>query len=119
MPTGIYPRTIEHRDKIARALLGKQREPFTDVHKENIRKAKLGNNHAYKGDDVGYHGLHRWVIKHLGQPLECSHCRKAGGTTRNYHWANISHAYKRQLSDWARLCVSCHKLYDLGKLALS
>ncbi len=66
----------------------------------------------WKGDDVGYSSLHKWVTKHLGRPLKCEHCRITGLRGRQYHWANKSHAYKRDLADWIRLCVPCHKKYD-------
>lgn len=61
----------------------------------------------WKGDKVGYSGLHDWIRKQLGTPNRCEKC----GTTkaRRYEWANISGKYKRDLSDWCRLCVSCHR----------
>jgi hypothetical protein len=70
------------------------------------------------GDDVGYSALHDWVAKHLGTPDVCTQCGKNNLTGRRIHWANISHEYKRDLTDWARLCASCHKLYDLNKIEL-
>lgn len=73
-----------------------------------------GNNVNWVGDKVGYDGLHDWVKVRLGTPSKCEFC----GTTekRLYHWANKSRLYKREISDWIRLCVSCHKKYDLGLL---
>lgn len=70
------------------------------------------NNPSWKGDDVGYWGLHHWVIRNLGQPDICDHCGKSGLKGKAIHWANKSHKYKRDLSDWLRLCVRCHKIYD-------
>lgn len=64
------------------------------------------------GDDVSYSRLHRWVIKHLGQPDVCENCGKSNLTGRYIQWSNISGEYKRELSDWARLCVRCHHLID-------
>jgi len=63
-----------------------------------------------KAGTTEYRMLHYWVEKHLGRPMKCSHC----GTTKSryYDWANISHEYKRELSDWVRLCKSCHRLFD-------
>jgi hypothetical protein len=63
---------------------------------------------------VNYRDLHKWVEQALGKPSSCEKC----GTTedRRYHWANVSGSYKRELSDWRRLCVSCHKTYDLNRL---
>ncbi len=66
----------------------------------------------WKGDKVQYIGLHMWIKKQLGKPSKCEKC----GTEepRMYHWANKSGNYSRDLSDWIRLCVPCHKRYDLS-----
>ena len=68
------------------------------------------NNPNWKGDSVTYIGIHAWVVRHLGRPMCCSKC----GTTsyHRYEWHNISGEYKRDLSDWVRLCVSCHRKID-------
>lgn len=80
---------------------------------------KGSSNGCWKGDGVGYRGLHKWVELMLGKPTHCANCKKSSLKPRQYQWANVSHAYKRELSDWVRLCVKCHKAYDLGKIKLS
>jgi len=57
--------------------------------------------------------LHNWVKKNLGKPNKCDIC----GTEENrvYHWSNISGGYKKDLNDWQRCCVPCHKNYDLSR----
>lgn len=67
----------------------------------------------WKGDDVGYDALHRWVSNKLGKPTKCEHCGKDGLIKYNIHWSNKSGEYKRDLLDWQRLCAKCHKNYDL------
>lgn len=64
----------------------------------------------WKGTEVGYFGLHDWIRRQLGKPSECKHC----GTmkAKRYDWANKSHNYLRDLTDWIRLCRSCHIKYD-------
>lgn len=64
----------------------------------------------WKGDLVGKTALHNWVEKHLGKPSKCEHC----GTTKakKFEWSNKSQKYKRDLSDWQRLCTKCHSKYD-------
>ena len=69
-------------------------------------------NTSWKGDKVGYHGLHKWVARWLGKPTMCEHCKKDGLTGQKIHWANKSGEYLRELSDWIRLCASCHGAYD-------
>ena len=74
------------------------------------------DNSAWKGDNVGYVALHDWVKRYLGTPLNCVNCPRMGGSNRSYHWHNISGEYKRDLSDWIRLCSSCHrKTHNAGK----
>ena len=70
-------------------------------------------NHNWKGDKVGYSGVHRWVESRLGRPNKCINklCSKKSVV---FEWCNISHSYKRELNDWVRLCRSCHRKYDLG-----
>lgn len=67
---------------------------------------------AWKGDKVGKIGLHFWVERQLGKPKKCIHC----GTTKakKFEWANKSQKYKRDVSDWLRLCTKCHSKYDYG-----
>lgn len=69
----------------------------------------------YKGDLVGYGNLHKWVGRHLGKPDRCDFCGAEGLSGKEIHWANKSHEYKRELSDWIRLCAPCHGEYDSGR----
>ena len=70
------------------------------------------NNTEWRGDEVGYHGLHRWIWKHFGKPSQCDHC---GITTGKFEWANKTGEYKRNINDWLRLCTKCHGYYDSNK----
>jgi len=73
---------------------------------------KDDSNPYWKGDKVGYSGLHKWVALKLGKPMKCEHCEKTFTSPYKIHWANIDHKYKRNLKDWMRLCVSCHMTHD-------
>ena len=68
------------------------------------------NHSSWRGDNVGYSGIHVWVKKHKGKPGPCEHCGKSG---RN-QWANVSREYKRDINDYISLCSSCHKKYDVA-----
>ena len=70
------------------------------------------SNPQWKGDKVGYSGLHRWVIRQLGQPDTCEMCEQSGLTKQQINWANKSGQYLRDVTDWVRLCASCHRQYD-------
>jgi len=65
---------------------------------------------AWKGNKVGREALHNWVQRHLGKPNFCEHCKSK--SCKRYEWANKSQKYKRELSDWIRLCPKCHAKYD-------
>lgn len=69
-------------------------------------------NPSWKGENVGYSGIHIWVKKWKGIANHCEMC----GTTekRKYHWANIDHKYRRILDDYISMCVPCHRKYDLN-----
>lgn len=86
---------------------------FTEEYKKRLSLAHIGkmtgeNHPSWKGEEVGYVGLHRWVRRELGKPKKCTNCSSA----ENVQWANKSHEYKRDLEDWIELCRSCHMRYD-------
>ena len=65
----------------------------------------------WKGDEVGYYGLHDWVTRHQGQPVGCEECG-TDDPVKRYEWANISGEYRRDRSDFRRLCKKCHNDLD-------
>lgn len=65
-------------------------------------------NPMWKGDDVGYEGLHGWIKTHLKKPKECQACFKE----KRLDLANISQKYFRKISDWEWLCRKCHMAKD-------
>jgi hypothetical protein len=73
----------------------------------------LPQERTFKGTMEEYKALHYWVSKELGKPKKCQLCGIE--EKRRYHWANKSHTYKQDLSDWIRLCVPCHIRYDQRK----
>ena len=84
------------------------RECFFIRFKRIVKKGEASP--SWKGDNVGYHALHDWVKKHLGRPKYCEFCKST--VAKTYEWANKSGQYKRDLSDWYRLCRKCHSAYD-------
>jgi hypothetical protein len=109
MPSGVFNNPEERGRKISIAKKGKKRP---DLAGKWINE----KSPCWKGDSISYRGLHRWVEGKLGKPRHCAHCQREDAKV--YDWANISHSYKRDLSDWVRLCRSCHINYDLGKIVL-
>ena len=111
------PKSLEHRKKIglanSRALKGRK---LSEEHKLHIKLGMAGqhqdsNNPGWKGNQVKYMGLHNWIRRKLGKPSYCEHCGNSEPTAM-YHWANKTGRYLRDINDWLRLCVRCHKLYD-------
>lgn len=66
---------------------------------------------AWKGDKVSYSGVHKCIYDKYGIPKVCEKCGREG-QSKNMNWANISGTYKRDRSDWVRLCPTCHRLFD-------
>lgn len=80
-------------------------------HRQESRDKISGEkNKLWRGDKAGHHSFHTWVRTRLGTPQKCEHC----GTTEAvfFDWANKSGEYKRDLTDWLRLCRKCHRAYD-------
>lgn len=135
--------TEETKRKISEAKKGKSSpnkgKQFSDEWRKNLSEAHKGikpnqktldtllfhatgeMNWNWRGDEVGYFSLHKWVRRQLGRPAHCSECGRpdSGKKKTNIHWANISKKYLRDTSDWVALCVSCHQLWDRGKIELT
>lgn len=68
-------------------------------------------NPMWKGDDVGYKCLHKWVRRHKPKPELCQECN----LKPPHDLANISQEYKRDVNDFEWLCRACHMKKD-GRL---
>ena len=140
MPTGIYLRTKEYRRKISESMRGKKRVPFSEKARRNMsiahkgqvpwnkgkkfseeHKRKLSEAHKgktdekssnWKGDNVGYHGIHAWVKKHKGKATQCQDCGNKADGGHAIDWTNVDHKYKRNLDDYIERCRPCHRNYD-------
>lgn len=64
---------------------------------------------AWKGDKASYFVIHKWIRNNYGKAKICEYCK----STKNVHWANISHKYKRTIEDFMQLCKKCHVKYDM------
>lgn len=72
-----------------------------------------GKNVNWRGEDASYFAKHMWINRKFGRPSKCERCNVT--EDRVYQWANISKEFKRERSDWMRLCIPCHKRYDLAR----
>ncbi len=88
----------------------KRPKEWTRIQTEKVSGDK---NYAWKGERVGYRGLHQWLMRQLGKPVKCSDCRKVSERPRIIQWASKDGRYPRDPSHYIALCASCHKIYDL------
>lgn len=113
MPTGYSKTPEETRLKRIKALTGRKLPLKTRNKMSEYRKTRINElNPMWKGDDANYFSKHTVIRKRLGTPKFCEHCKNSKLRHRQYQWANISGTYKRDLTDWVRLCVKCHIKYD-------
>ncbi len=78
---------------------------------DRFKTERLGEgNPNWKGDKVSKKALHDWIRWNYGEKMECEKC--GSKNAKVYDWSNISGEYKRDRSDWQRLCRSCHQKYD-------
>ena len=70
-----------------------------------------GEKHpSWKGEEVSYRNLHKWVERKLGRPEKCEFANDT--CSGRFQWSNVSGQYYRELGDWQRLCGSHHKRLD-------
>lgn len=107
----------EHRRKLSEAKKGKHISPQTEFQKglspwnKGILGYKKGSqNGMWKGDRVGYYALHSWIRRNFGKPEKCQNCK----SIQNIQWCNISGNYTREKTDWMKMCVPCHRMFDKG-----
>lgn len=74
---------------------------------EQRQKMSIAN---YKGS-MEYSMIHKWVNKNKGRIKACERCGLSD-PNRRYEWANISGVYDRDLNNYERLCVPCHRKKD-------
>ena len=112
--------SIKTRNKISATLTG---QPFTKERISNIRKSikpRFGEESpCWKGDKVGYGATHDWLRDKFGNAKKCenANCLLKSHT---FQWAKkTGREYTRNPDDYYQLCVSCHRLYDKGKITIT
>jgi hypothetical protein len=125
-----FNRSEENKLKTREIMLNKWKDPEYRRHMSEAHKGKesplkgkhvllnTGRTHFkpgstpwnYKEDNLSYQAIHNWIRRMLGKPIFCEGCGSEDSI--KYEWANISGKYKRELSDWTRLCKRCHNVFD-------
>jgi hypothetical protein len=70
---------------------------------------------AWKGDQVGYRAAHSRVSRTRGRPQHCTRCQTTD-PSKIYDWANLTGNYPDP-DDYARMCRSCHVIFDRARRA--
>lgn len=90
---------------------GNKRNP--EWTRKQTEKVSGNKNYAWRGEDVGYRGLHQWIRRQKGKPTTCTKCGKFSEKPKVIQWANIDGKYHRNVDDFIAMCASCHKFHDL------
>ena len=99
----------ETKNKLSIFNKGRHNSPSTEFKKGQFSD----ETHPYwKGNEVGYGGIHMWIKSKLGKAKSCFICNSENNDLTAYGWANKSGEYKRDLNDWIPLCAKCHSSYD-------
>jgi len=99
---------LKQAETTRRVVTGRK---ISEQGRKNISLSKMGSKHpGWKGDNVGYKGLHCWISSNWGRLKECEQCgiKKA----KKFEWANITSVYDRNKDNWKRMCCSCHAIFD-------
>lgn len=109
--------TEEAKEKMRLAHIGRRVSPATEFKKGSqvwkFRKyTPKGEEHGSWNPNPTYSGIHQWINRMMGKPRKCAECGFTSDNGRQFHWANLSGEYERDISDWKRLCASCHYKMD-------
>ena len=80
---------------------------------KDMRGFKGEKHPNYKRKEISYRGFHNRVDNFRGKPKLCEVC---GLKNKNkvYHWANLT-GKLYDIKDYKRMCVSCHRKYDVKR----
>ncbi len=91
-----------------KSCTAKIRKP-SKITRQKMSESQRGDKaHSWKGDKVGYYGLHDRIRKIKPKPKLCVRCNKKPP----YDLANISQEYKSDVNDFEWLCRKCHMEKD-------
>lgn len=131
MPTGVYPRTPCAAACGCRKHIRRERSEQTRLAMSRAAKAR-GFTHvtdcscgwcARRGQralNPTYRAIHARLDRERGKPSLCAHC---GSTeAKRYDWAftgdghldSQGQPYSDDLTQYVRLCRSCHRRFDKG-----
>ena len=111
-----FKQPLNAKIKISKSLMGNK---YRVGHKPWITGKKniwtfAEKNVNWKGNNVGYSGLHKRIQRRKGNPKFCEKCGKLKSGKNSIHLANKSEKYTTEISDWIYLCPKCHRIFDIS-----
>jgi len=100
--------SVGNKRNVGRVHSEKSKKNMSEAHKGKLLGEK---SPLWKGENVGYGGLHAWIRRKIGKASSCFMCGIDDKKIK-YVWANISGEYKRDVSDFINMCSKCHNLFD-------
>jgi hypothetical protein len=139
MPRGVFERTAEYRAKLSAAGKGRT---LSAGHREKIAARMRGNRNGAgsagqirtpeacqrmssarragseaRNPGLSYTAVRKRLRKERGTPSRCEHCGTT--TAKKFEWAfasdghgNGGFPFSTDLTDYIRLCTSCHVRFD-------
>lgn len=105
--------TEQHKQRLRDAWKKRRLTPFSLETRTRMSRAHLAEkNNWWKGDAVGYSGIHKWIKKYYGSADRCENCPIEFKQGVYFEWANLSGLYKREREDWKMMCRKCHREHD-------
>ncbi len=112
-----HPNNIATRFKKGHPFMGRN---ISLLYPDGVRGDK---NPSWKGDRVGYQGIHRWLNTNFGKASKCEYpdCKyprrssigKILKAPKGFVWAKLEDKnYERRRENFWQLCHSCHFRYD-------
>ncbi|UOF77985.1 hnh endonuclease [Caudoviricetes sp.] len=77
-----------------------------------MKSLTLEEHPRFKGEEAGYRAKHYRLVSLFGK---ADHCENQDCQHQDYHrfeWANLNGDYDMDRSNWAMLCVYCHRQLD-------
>ena len=93
-----------------------QGSPESTENRRRARKLRGVEHPNWKGEEVGYVSLHRWLERWKPRTGICEGCGATPEPKKRRvatEFANFSGEYRRDVADYIELCVSCHKKRDM------
>jgi len=113
---GWSPRKGKKHSEESKLKISKKKKEQGIVPKSAFKKGFTPWNKGLAQSN-SYGAVHKRIGKLLGKPDECWICGKDGFEPKQINWANVGHTYnEKNYSEWIRMCCSCHRKFDYGKL---